>query len=84
MKKSPARQDPLTNLLKTRALNVKKLMADFAGPAKLSKKLEFSSPSFLHAITAPHPRRTLSEKLARTWEQKLGLPAGWMDVSRED
>lgn len=66
-----------------RRANLRRLMADWGGPASLSRKLGHSNASYLAQLAGPNPSRELSERSAREIESKLGLPSNWMDSEHE-
>lgn len=59
--------------------NLRALMKTWGGPTSLAKKLGHSNGSYLAQIAGPHPRRDISEKVAREIEGKLGLALGYLD-----
>lgn len=63
--------------------NLRELMKTWGGPTSLAKKLGHSNGSYLAQIAGPHPRREISEKVAREIEQKLGLTLGYMDQAHQ-
>jgi hypothetical protein len=63
-----------------RRTNLRALVEQWGGPLPLSKKLGYKNASFISQMSGPHPTREVTEKSARRIEQKLGLPAGWMDT----
>lgn len=63
--------------------NLRALMKTWGGPTSLAKKLGHSNGSYLAQIAGPHPRRDISEKVAREIETKLGLALGYMDQAHE-
>lgn len=70
-----------TNILRTRAANVRYLMTEHT-PVVLAQKLGLKNAAYLRQITSAEPIKTLSEKNARRWEMILGLSNGWFDVAR--
>lgn len=63
-----------------RQVNLKKLIAQHGGASALSRKLGYTNPSFLSQMVGPKPLRKVSEKTARSFEAKLGMPTGWLDT----
>ena len=59
--------------------NLRELMRTWGGPTSLSKKLGHSNGSYIAQLAGPNPSREVSEKTAREFEVKLGLPVGWLD-----
>jgi len=59
--------------------NLRVLMAQWGGPTSLAKKLGHSNGSYVAQLAGPNPSREVSEKVAREIENKLQLPAGWLD-----
>lgn len=62
-----------------RRLNLKELAKQWGGPTSLAKKLGHANGSYLAQLIGPNPSREVSEKVSREIENRLGLPAGWMD-----
>jgi hypothetical protein len=62
--------------------NLRQLAAEWGGPTMLALKLGHASGSFMSQIAGPHPRRDISEKVARKIERTLKLQRGWLDVDR--
>lgn len=62
-----------------RLSNLRRLIDDAGGPSSLAKKLGYSNASFLVQMAGPNPMRKVTEKTARAFEEKLGLPAGYLD-----
>lgn len=62
-----------------RRTNLRTLIEQHGGVSRLSEKLGYSSPSFLVQQAGPNPSREVTEKSARRFEQKLGLPTGTLD-----
>lgn len=62
-----------------RLTNLRRLIDDAGGPSSLAKKLGYSNASFLVQMAGPNPMRKVTEKTARAFEEKLGLPAGHLD-----
>ncbi len=59
--------------------NLRRLIAERGGANVLAKALGYSNASFLSQMCGPSPMREVSEKTARKFEKKLGLPAGHLD-----
>lgn len=62
-----------------RRANVRALIEKY-GASKLATRLGYRNPSFLSQQAGPNPTREVTERTARAFEQKLGLPAGTLDV----
>ena len=45
----------------------------------LARKLGLARGAYISQLLTDPPVRSVSEKTARSWEAKLGLPKGWMD-----
>lgn len=71
-------------LSEVRRENLRKLISRSGGPAALSAKLGYASPSFLAQLAGPNPTREVTERTARTFEQKLGLPEYALDQPGAD
>ena len=69
----------MKSVFDVRRENLRKLIADWGGPTSLSLKLGYSNASYIAQLAGPHPSRDVGEKLARSVEEKLGLPALWLD-----
>lgn len=69
----------MTKIKENRIENLRKLVIQWDGPSKLSRKLGYKNPSFLVQMTGPNPTREITEKSARAIEAKLELPQGWLD-----
>lgn len=65
----------------TRRANLRMVVDQWDGPTNLAKKLSLSGPSYLSQLT--HGNRPFTEKTARGFEDKLGLPRGWFDEERD-
>jgi len=50
-----------------------------AGASNLSATLGYRQPSFLSQLAGPNPTREITEKTARSFEERLGLPSGSFD-----
>lgn len=66
-----------------RRTNLRNLIEQHGGVSRLSEKLGYNSPSFLVQQAGPNPTREVTEKSARKFEQKLGLPVGVLDQNPE-
>lgn len=62
---------------RVRIENLKRLVNEHDGMTALGKKLGYTGPAFVSNILKGH--KTMGEKMARKWEEKLGKPEGWMD-----
>lgn len=65
-----------------RRANLRLLAARFDGTSQLAAKLNLRHPSYLSQLIGPNPQRNVSERTARLFEQRLDLPAGWLDMAR--
>lgn len=63
----------------TRRDNLRQLIKVWGGPTSLAKKLGHTNGSYIAQLAGPHPRRDVSEKVAREIEAKLGLALGYLD-----
>lgn len=61
--------------------NLRSLIKQWDGPGPLATKLGYSNASFLVQMAGPNPSREVTEKTARAVEQKLDLPALWLDTA---
>jgi hypothetical protein len=68
-----------------RLLNLRQLIAKHKGPTSLARKLGHANGSQIsqHTTDDLEKRRRIGEKFARSVEEKLKLPAGWMDQPHE-
>jgi hypothetical protein len=69
----------MKNVYDIRRDNLKALIREYGGPLPLSIKIGYTNASFLVQMAGPNPIRDVTEKTARKIEDKLGLPAGWLD-----
>lgn len=58
--------------------NLRALIAEH-GASNLASQLGYTNPSFLSQMAGPRPIRDITEKTARRFEAKLGLPKGYLD-----
>lgn len=65
-----------------RRANLRLLSAKYDGPSKLAEALKLKHPSYLSQLIGPNPQRNVSERTARAYETRLGLPTGWLDIAR--
>lgn len=72
----------LSAVFDTRRANLRLLAERYDGPSQLAAKLDLRHPSYLSQLIGPNPKRNVSERTARAYEEKLGLSAGWLDVVR--
>jgi hypothetical protein len=72
----------LSAVFDIRRANLRLLADSCGGPSLLAAKLQLAHPSYLSQLIGPNPQRNVSERTARTYEEKLGLSAGWLDVVR--
>lgn len=73
----------MQSIYEIRRENVRQLMKTWGGPTSLAKKLGHANGSYLAQIAGPHPRRDISERVARDIESRLGLAAMWLDQHHE-
>lgn len=73
--------DPIYDI---RLQNLRLLIKQWEGATTLARKLGHANASYLVQLAGPNPRRTVSEKVARDMEDKLRLPARWMDEPHAD
>ena len=59
--------------------NLRHLIRQHDGPAALARRLGYRNGAFLVQMAGPNPSRPVSERTARAFEAKLGLPTGWFD-----
>lgn len=64
---------------KMRRVNLRRLIEQWGGPTTLAKRLGHASGSYLAQLAGPNPSREVNEKVARSIEQSLDLPQGWLD-----
>lgn len=62
-----------------RRQNLRKLIEHYGGSTALSQRLGYATPSFLVQQAGPNPTREVTERTARKFEEKLGLPPGALD-----
>jgi hypothetical protein len=67
------------DLIDTRRENVRRLMREAGGPTALATQLGYANGSYIAQVAGPNPHKPITEKVAREWEAKLGIPAGWLD-----
>jgi hypothetical protein len=68
-----------TTVKDIRRENLRRLIQKWRGPLPLSIDLGYANQSFLVQMGGPNPTRDVSEKTARSIEQKLKLPELSMD-----
>ncbi|QXV72215.1 hypothetical protein Acf1_00018 [Acidovorax phage ACF1] len=66
------------DIAEIRRQNLRALIEKHGG-SKLAKMLGYASPSFLSQQAGPNPTREVTERSARAFEKKLGLPPGHLD-----
>jgi hypothetical protein len=71
---------PMRNVYDQRRDNLRSLIKTWGGPTSMAKKLGHTNGSYLAQLAGPSPSREVSEKVAREFEAKLGLPSGWLDA----
>ncbi len=59
--------------------NLRTLIQQHEGPAALARRLGYRNAAFLVQMAGPNPSRPVTERTAREFEAKLGLPSGWFD-----
>jgi len=69
----------IDRLVDARRKNLRRL-ADQHGATRLSEMLGHKSVSFFSQMVGPKARRVVTERTARTIEQRLGLEPGWLDL----
>lgn len=67
----------------TRRARLRQLMNE-RGANKLARELGYSNASFLSQMAGPNPIRDVTEKAARTYEQRLSLPVGYFEQPISD
>lgn len=75
------------NQMKTsdvRRENLRRLIARSGGASALAQRLGYAGPSFLAQLAGPNPTREVTERTARTFESKLGLPDRALDAVPAD
>lgn len=70
----------MKSIYELRRENLRELMRTWGGPTSLAKKLGHANGSYLAQLAGPNPSREVSEKVAREFETKLGLPTNWLDL----
>lgn len=75
----PSTRDTLLTGSDRRRANLRRLM-DQRGTNQLARTLGYSNASFLSQMAGPNPIRGVTEKTARRYEMKLGLPQGALDA----
>jgi hypothetical protein len=68
-------------LLKRRVANLRECAQMLGSFAELARRTGVSDAR-IHQLCGPNPVRTISEITARDIEQRLGLPAGWLDLEK--
>lgn len=68
---------PITDI---RRDNLRRLIDDNDGPSAVAIRLGYVNSSFMAQLAGPNPIRNVTEKTARKYEEKLGLPPGWFDT----
>ena len=59
--------------------NIRRLIEQRGGQARLTKAMNWSNASFLSQMTGPNPTREVSERTARKIEEVMGLEPGVLD-----
>lgn len=79
----PVPGSPMFRLLEARRKNLRIVVEQFGGAAATAKLLGHANRTFLPQLIGPNPRRDISERLARSIEEKLGLQLGALDIFNE-
>lgn len=58
---------------------LRQLSSERGGPTKLAKDLGYSNGTYLSQLIGANPIRHVTERVARSIEEKLGLPEGYLD-----
>lgn len=58
-------------------------MANWGGPTRLALRVGHSNGSFISQVAGPNPTRRISEDMARSFEEKLALPKGFLDADNK-
>lgn len=67
----------------TRLANMRRLVEmTEGGAAELARVMGYAHRSFISQMAGPNPVRRITEKTARSVEAAMGLPSGWMDITR--
>jgi len=74
--------DVLIKTFETRRDNLRAVVTARGGPTAVAGELGFANASYLSQLVGPAPSRTISERAARSFEQTLGLPLGYLDMVR--
>lgn len=74
----------MATIYEVRRDNLRKYIEEHGGPTSVARALGLSGPSYLSQLTTANRYRYVSEKTAREYETKLGLPEGWFDVPRDE
>lgn len=69
----------MSELTDRRRETLKAIVEKRGGVSKVAKQLGYSNPSFMSQMIGPNPTREITEKSARKFEDKLGLPPGTLD-----
>ena len=75
----------LRSVHNVRCKNLLSLVGDgkrFTTQNQLATALSLYDGSYISQMTGPKPRRRFTETIARRFEYKLKLVAGWLDVER--
>lgn len=67
-------------LLNARRENLRRIVQEHGGPSATAKLLGHSNGTYLPQLIGPRPIRDISERVARSIEIKLQLPAGSLDL----
>lgn len=70
-------------IYQVRKENLRRYVDEHGGPSSVAKTLGLSGPSYVSQLSGAEANRPFSERTARKWEEKLGLPAHWFDVERD-
>lgn len=72
----------LESIYRVRIANLRSMLKVYDdSQAALARALNVSAAHVTHII-GENPVRAIGERMARDYEAKLGLPQGWLDVTR--
>jgi hypothetical protein len=81
MKQNKGASAVLDQIYTTRRENLRALSGGADGRSRVGAKLGYSV-QYMSQLIGVNPTRDISEKAARTIEEKLDLVNGWLDVAR--
>lgn len=73
----------MSDLATCRREAFKRVAEQRGGVSAVSRELGYKNPSFISQMIGPSPTREMTEKTARSFESKLGLPRGCLDQGPE-